>query len=108
MQYQHLAGHSADTQLLLSSSHAFSFRSVQLLCHDQLFATPQTAACQASLFITPSLWYLVKVCSYITISPIEHFVEFYFLQNTFHKVRKKCFGHCMPQSLLEVIFSMCM
>ena len=39
-----------------------AFSSVQLLSHVQLFATPWTAACQASLSITNS-WSLLKLMS---------------------------------------------
>ena len=40
----------------------FQFSSVQLLSHVQLFVTPWTAACQASLSITNS-WILLKLMS---------------------------------------------
>ena len=36
------------------TNHSHHFQSVQLLSHVQLFATPWTAACQASLSITNS------------------------------------------------------
>ena len=44
------------------------FSSVQLLSHVQLFATPWTAACQASLFITNS-WSLCKLMSIQLVMP---------------------------------------
>ena len=44
------------------------FSSVQLLSHVQLFATPWTAACQASLSITNS-WSLLKLMSIESVMP---------------------------------------
>jgi len=57
-------------------THQFSsvqFSSVQLLSHVQLFATPQTAACQASLSITNS-WSLFKLMSIESVMPSNHLI----------------------------------
>ena len=51
--------------LPLSSAH--------LLSHVQFFATPWTAACQASLFITNS-WSLVKLMSIELVMPSNHLI----------------------------------
>ena len=47
------------------------FSSVQSLSHVQLFATPWTAACQASLFITNS-WSLLKLMSIKLVMPSNY------------------------------------
>ena len=47
--------------------------SVQLLSHVQLFATPCTAACQASLSITNS-WSLLKLMSIELVMPSNHLI----------------------------------
>ena len=47
------------------------FSSVQLLSRVQLFVTPWTAACQASLFITNS-WNLLKLMSIMSVMPSSH------------------------------------
>ena len=47
--------------------------SVQWLSHIQLFATPQTAACQGSLSITNS-WSLLKLMSIESVMPSNHFI----------------------------------
>ena len=44
---------------------------VQSLCHVQLFATPWTAACQASLSITNS-WSLLRLMSIESVTPSNH------------------------------------
>ena len=49
------------------------FSSVQLLSHAQLFATPWTAACQASLFITNSRS-LLKLMSISSVKPSNHLI----------------------------------
>ena len=49
----------------------FQFSSVQLLSHVRLFATPWTAACQASLFITNS-WSLLKLMSIKSVMPSNY------------------------------------
>ena len=49
------------------------FRSVQLLCRVQLFATPWTAARQASLSITNS-WSLLKLMSIESVMPTNHLI----------------------------------
>ena len=47
--------------------------SVQSLSHLQLFATPWTAACQASLSITSS-WSLLKLMSFELVMPSNHLI----------------------------------
>ena len=47
--------------------------SVQSLNHVQLFATPWTAACQASLSITNS-WSLLKLMSIVSVMPSNHLI----------------------------------
>ena len=49
------------------------FSSVQLLSHVQLFVTPWTAACQASLSITNS-WSLLKLMSVESVMPSNHLI----------------------------------
>ena len=49
------------------------FSSVQLLSRVQLFATPWTAACQASLSITNS-WSLLKLMSITLVMPPNHLI----------------------------------
>ena len=49
------------------------FSSVQSLSHVQLFATPWTAACQASLSITNS-WGLLKLMSIESVMPSSHLI----------------------------------
>ena len=51
----------------------FSISSVQLLSHVQLFATPWTAACQASLSITNSQS-LLKLMSIELVMPSNHLI----------------------------------
>ena len=50
-----------------------SVTSVQLLSNDQLFATPWTVACQASLSITSS-WSLLKLMSIQSVMPSNHLI----------------------------------
>ena len=50
-----------------------NFSSVQLLSHVRLFATPWTAACQASLSITSS-WNLLKLMSIELVMPSNHLI----------------------------------
>ena len=50
-----------------------SLSSVQSLSHVQLFVTPRTAACQASLFITNS-WSLLKLMSIESVMPSNHLI----------------------------------
>ena len=49
------------------------FRSVQSLSHVQLFATPWTAVCQASLSIT-NYWSLLKLMSIQSVMPSNHLI----------------------------------
>ena len=57
----------------LSSIH---FSSIQLLCHVQLFATPWTAVCQASLSITNS-WSLPKLMSIELVMPSNQLILYH-------------------------------
>ena len=50
-----------------------SVQSVQLLSHVQLFATPRTEACQASLSFTIS-WSLLKLMSIELVMPSNHLI----------------------------------
>ena len=50
-----------------------SLRSVQSLSRVQLFATPWTAACQASLSIT-NCWSLLKLTSIASVMPFNHLI----------------------------------
>ena len=52
-------------------SHVIKDQSVQLFSHGQLFATPWTAALQASLSITNS-WSLLKLMSIESVMPSNH------------------------------------
>jgi len=54
-------------------SNPFQFSSVQLLSRVWLFATPWTAACQASLSITNS-WSLLKLMSIESVMPSNHLI----------------------------------
>ena len=53
--------------------HPLTFSSVQLLCHVQLFVTPWTAACQASLSIT-HYQNLLKLMSIELVMPSNHLI----------------------------------
>ena len=53
------------------TSHRSLFSSVQLLSRVRLFATPWTAACQASLSIANS-WSLLKLMSFELVMPSNH------------------------------------
>ena len=57
----------------MSSNKQVQFSSVQPLSHVQLFVTPWTAACQASLFITNS-WSLLKLMSIASVMPPNHLI----------------------------------
>ena len=50
-----------------------AFSSVQSLSHVWLFATPWTAACQASLSLTNS-WSLLKLMSIVSVMPSNHLI----------------------------------
>ena len=59
--------------IFLWIKQAYCFSSVQLLSCVQLFATPWTAACQASLSITNSQSFL-KLMSIESVIPSHHFI----------------------------------
>ena len=61
--------------ILYSLSHKGSLQlsSVQSLSSVRFFATPWTAACQASLYITNS-WSLLKLMSIETVMPSNHLI----------------------------------
>ena len=56
-----------------TSTQMFQFSSVQSLSRVQLFATPWTAACQASLSITNS-WSLLKLTCMELVMPSSHLI----------------------------------
>ena len=56
---------------IFQKKYSYIFSSVQLLSCVQLFATPWTAACQASLSITNS-WSLLKLMSTESVMPSNH------------------------------------
>ena len=60
-------------QFFFSFGPSFPFSSVQSLSHVQLFATPWTAARQASPSITNS-WSLLKLMSIESVMPSDHLV----------------------------------
>ena len=65
------------------------FSSVQLVSHVQLFATPWTAPCQASLSITNS-WSLPKLMSIESVMPSNHLILYrplLFLPSIFPSIR---------------------
>ena len=62
-----------DTQESLENQVAYQFSSVQLLSHVRLFATPWTAACQASLSITNS-WSWPKLMSIESVMSSNHLI----------------------------------
>ena len=58
---------------LLTKVHIVKFSSAQSLSHVQLFATPWTAACQASLSITNS-WSLPELMFIESVMPSNHLI----------------------------------
>ena len=63
--------------------------SVQSLSHVRLFATPWTAACQASLSIT-NYWSLLKLMSFESVMPSNHLIlccPLLLLPSIFHSIR---------------------
>ena len=65
------------------------FSSVQLLSSVWLFATPRTAACQASLSITNS-WSLLKLMSLESVMPSNHLIlccPLLLLPSVFHGIK---------------------
>ena len=54
-------------------AHESLSSSVQSLSHVRLFATPWTAECQASIFITSS-WSLLKLMSIESMMPFNHLI----------------------------------
>ena len=67
----------------------FQFSLVQLLSSVQLFATPWTAACQASLSIANS-WSLLKLMSIESVMPFNHLIlccPFLLLPSIFPSIR---------------------
>ena len=61
------------TKAMQQQHHHHHISSVQLLSHVQLFATPRTAACQASLSITNS-WSLPKLMSVESVMLSNHLI----------------------------------
>ena len=64
---------SFKTLHMLKSNFDPQFSSVQLLSRVQLFATPWTAACRASLSITNS-WSLLRLMSIKSVMPSSHLI----------------------------------
>ena len=64
---------SGDIMWCLDLKYSLKFSSVQLLSHVQLFVTPWTATCQASLFITNSES-LFKLMSIELVMPSNHLI----------------------------------
>ena len=58
---------------ILDMIHCFRFSSVQSLSRVRLFATPWTAACKASLFITNS-WSSLRLRSIESVMPSSHLI----------------------------------
>ena len=75
--------------MLNVTSYSVQFGSVQLLSHVQLFATPWTAACQASLSIT-NFQSLPKPVSIKLVMPYNHLIlchSLLLLPSTFPNIR---------------------
>ena len=68
--YSHTSSH---VFLIATLGDGYQFSSVELLGHVQLFATPWTAAHQASLSITNS-WSLLKLMSIELVMPSNHLI----------------------------------
>ena len=66
-------GHHSDFHFHFHFETNATFSSVQSLSCVQLFATPWTAVCQASLFFTNS-WSLPKLMSFELVMPSNHFI----------------------------------
>ena len=73
----------------ISTPQRQSISSVQLLSHVQLFETPWTAACQASLSLTNS-WTLLKLMSIESVMPSNRLIlrhPLFFLPSIFSNIR---------------------
>ena len=71
------------------NSYLALFSSVQSLSHDQLFMTPWTAACQASLSISNSQS-LLKIMSIALVMPSNHLIRYHpflLLPSVFPRIR---------------------
>ena len=80
---------AVDQQIRPGINESLQFSSVQSLSHVQLFATPWTAACQASLPITNSQS-LLKLMSIEWVMPSNHLVlchPLFFLPSIFPSIR---------------------
>ena len=64
---------ASDAQKVLELQFQHEFSSVQLLSHVRLFATPRTAAHQASLSIT-NFWSLLKLMSIESVTSSNHLI----------------------------------
>ena len=71
--YQELDACSLWTIFLIFLEHLFCFSSVQSLSHVRLFASPWTAACQASLSVT-NTQSLFKLMSIELLMPSSHLI----------------------------------
>ena len=68
-----MCSHEIKRCLLLGRKAMTNLSSVQLLSHVWLFATPWTAACQASLSIT-NFWSLLRLMSIELVMPSNHLI----------------------------------
>ena len=71
--YSQIYGFSRDHVWMCELDHKECCQSIQLLSCVQLFATPWTAAHQASLSITNS-WSLLKIMSIESVMPSNHLI----------------------------------
>ena len=80
-------------KVLTSARHLVGISSVQSLGHVRLFATPWTAASQASLSITNS-WSLLKLMSIESVMPSSHLIlchPLLLLSSVFPYIRVWCY-----------------
>ena len=98
MLYKYFLAHSKFKLCVFKLFYTFQFSSVQLLSCVQLFATPWTAARQASLPITNS-WSLLKLMSVQLVMPSNHFLfrPLLLLPSIFPSIRV-----CSSESVLRI------
>ena len=89
LRFEDLLGGLRELRKPLRSQSVLQFSSVQLFSCVWLFATPRTAACQASLFITNSRS-LLKLMSFESLMPSNHLILYHpllFLPSIFPSIR---------------------
>ena len=89
LRFEDLLGGLRELRKPLWSQSVLQFSSVQLFSRVRLFATPCTAACQASLFITNSRS-LLKLMSFKSLMPSNHLIlchPLLFLPSIFPSIR---------------------